>query len=182
MRAAQGEDLSVIFKNFEMSHLNSSMSAAAPRTDASANSSWMMPDSSLAMLTLPETMDHPQFSTGQKGHAGMTSIALLGPNQQAASVGKIDGSLDMFFNCVGALFYIMNRDDVQVSITAIKASGNGHAPLGDVFKDQSKSQLRTYAAELAGMVRNVPQTACEMNTDFAHRYSGSYRRHTFPTC
>jgi len=81
----------------------------------------------------------------------MTAITLLAPNQQDASVDKINGPLDMFFGCVGALFYIMNQDDVQISIAAMKASGNGHIPLGDVLTNGSNIQLRTYAAELAGM-------------------------------
>ncbi|CAG5149096.1 uncharacterized protein ALTATR162_LOCUS2297 [Alternaria atra] len=153
MRAAQGEDLGVIFKNFEMSYLESSVSATTSETNASgANSSSVMDDSSSsALLTMPEIMNHPQFSTVRTGQAGVTGIALLAPNQQDASVDKINGPLEMFFNCVGALFYIMNRDDVQISITALKASGNGHTPLGDMFNNGSRTQLRTYAAELAGM-------------------------------
>jgi hypothetical protein len=152
LRAAQGDDLGVIFKNFEISCLNASIPAKAPKTDASgASSSWVIADSSSAMLTMPEIMNHPHFSNVRKGQAEATGITLLASNQQDASVDKINGPLEMFFNCVGALFYIMNPDDVQVSITAMKASGNGHTPLGDVFNNGSKSQLRTYAAELAGM-------------------------------
>lgn len=168
MRAAQGEDLGVIFKNFEMSCPESSVSATTSKTNASgANSSSVMADSpSSALLTMPEIMDHPQFSTVRTGQAEVTGIALLAPNQQDASVDKINGPLEMFFNCVGALFYIMNRDDVQISITALKASGNGHTPLGDMFNNGSRTQLRTYAAELAGMVRDVPVwTGCETCTD-----------------
>jgi hypothetical protein len=52
---------------------------------------------------------------------------------------------------VGALFYVVNRNDVEVSIAAMKASGNGHTSLGDMLNNVSKTQLRTYAAELAGM-------------------------------
>ncbi|KAG9192483.1 hypothetical protein G6011_11217 [Alternaria panax] len=104
---------------------------------------------------MPEIMDHPEFSAVQKGQANVTGIVLLAPDQQYASIDKINGPLDMFFNCVGALFYIMNRDDVQVSITAIEASGNGQTPLGHVFNNGSSIQLRTYAAELAGMASHT---------------------------
>ena len=153
MRAAQGEDLGVIFRNFEMNRPSSSMSAAAPETDASKGyaSSVINDSSSSVMLSMPEVMDHPNFSVAQKKQFNMTAITLLAPNQQDASVDKIDGPLDMFFGCVGALFYIMNKDDVQISIAAMKASGNGHIPLGDVLTNGSNIQLRTYAAELAGM-------------------------------
>ncbi|CAN9230008.1 unnamed protein product [Alternaria alternata] len=153
MRAAQGEDLGVIFRNFEMNRPSSSMSAAAPETDASKGyaSSVINDSSSSVMLSMPEVMDHPNFSVAQKKQFNMTAITLLAPNQQDASVDKINGPLDMFFGCVGALFYIMNKDDVQISIAAMKASGNGHIPLGDVLTNGSNIQLRTYAAELAGM-------------------------------
>ncbi|KAH8643551.1 hypothetical protein IG631_01014 [Alternaria alternata] len=153
MRAAQGEDLGVIFRNFEMNRPSSSMSAAAPETDASKGyaSSVINDSSSSVMLSMPEVMDHPNFSVAQKKQFNMMAITLLAPNQQDAFVDKINGPLDMFFGCVGALFYIMNKDDVQISIAAMKASGNGHIPLGDVLTNGSNIQLRTYAAELAGM-------------------------------
>ena len=153
MRAAQGEDLGVIFRNFEMNRPSSSMSAAAPETDASKGyaSSVINDSSSSAILSMPGVMDHPNFSVAQKKQFNMTAVTLLAPNQQDASVDKINGPLDMFFGCVGALFYIMNQDDVQISIAAMKASGNGHIPLGDVLTNGSNIQLRTYAAELAGM-------------------------------
>lgn len=135
MRAAQGEDLGVIFRNFEMNRPSSSMSAAAPETDASKGyaSSVINDSSSSAILSMPGVMDHPNFSVAQKKQFNMTAVTLLAPNQQDASVDKINGPLDMFFGCVGALFYIMNQDDVQISIAAMKASGNGHIPLGDVL-------------------------------------------------
>ncbi|KAL1800093.1 hypothetical protein ACET3X_000435 [Alternaria dauci] len=103
------------------------------------------------MLTMPEIMDHPKFSVARKKEYNLTAVTLLAPNQKDASVDKIDGSLEMFFDCVGALFYVMNKDDVQVSIAAMKASGNSHIPLGDVFINGNNIQLRTYAVELAGM-------------------------------
>ncbi|RYO02259.1 hypothetical protein AA0120_g409 [Alternaria tenuissima] len=129
------------------------MSAAAPETDASKGyaSSVINDSSSSAILSMPGVMDHPNFSVAQKKQFNMTAVTLLAPNQQDASVDKINGPLDMFFGCVGALFYIMNQDDVQISIAAMKASGNGHIPLGDVLTNGSNIQLRTYAAELAGM-------------------------------
>jgi hypothetical protein len=68
MRAAQGEDLGVIFRNFEMNRPSSSMSAAAPETDASKGyaSSVINDSSSSVMLSMPEVMDHPNFSVAQK--------------------------------------------------------------------------------------------------------------------
>ncbi|KAI4705424.1 hypothetical protein J4E81_000306 [Alternaria sp. BMP 2799] len=103
------------------------------------------------MLSVPEIMDHPRFSTVRKGQTEVTGITLLAPNHENASVSNVHGPLEMFFNCVGALFYIMNRNDVQACIEAIKASGNENMPLGHMFSNGSTIELRTYAAEIAGM-------------------------------
>ncbi|KAI4959838.1 hypothetical protein J4E86_003563 [Alternaria arbusti] len=103
------------------------------------------------MLAVPEIMDHPRFSTVRKGQTEVTGITLLAPNHENASVSNVHGPLEMFFNCVGALFYIMNRNDVQACIEAIKASGNENMPLGHMFSNGSTIELRTYAAEIAGM-------------------------------
>jgi hypothetical protein len=152
MRAAQGQDLGIIFKNFEMGRRHSSGSIPASRIDVGDDHSVSATESpSSTMLIVPEIMDHPRFSTVQKGQADIAGITLLAPNQNDANLDKIAGALDMFFNCVGALFYVMNRVDVEASIAALKASGNGHIPLGNVFSNGSTIQLRTYAAEIAGM-------------------------------
>ncbi|KAI4955230.1 hypothetical protein J4E91_001088 [Alternaria rosae] len=103
------------------------------------------------MLAVPEIMDHPRFSTVRKSQTEVTGITLVAPHHDSASVSKIHGPLEMFFNCVGALFYVMNRDDVQSDIEAIKAAGNENIPLGNMFSNGSTIRIRTYAAELAGM-------------------------------
>ena len=103
------------------------------------------------IVTIPEVMDHPRLSTVRNGQAEVTGIALLSPTQQSATVDGLHGPLEMFFNCVGALFYIMNREEVQTRIATMTASGNNHTPLGNFFSNGSSLQLRTYAAELAGM-------------------------------
>lgn len=153
LRATQGDDLGVIFKNFEMGRRNSSESGPASETKFGKNDSppTSTDSPSSTMLAVPEIMDHPRFSTVRKGQTEVTGITLLAPNHENASVSNVHGPLEMFFNCVGALFYIMNRNDVQACIEAIKASGNENMPLGHMFSNGSTIELRTYAAEIAGM-------------------------------
>jgi hypothetical protein len=79
-----------------------------------------------------------------------------GPTQQDsaasfshyATVQALEGPLEWFYNCVGALFYIMNRDDVDRSVKSIR--GN-QSPLGDIVAAGEDLGTTTIAAELAGM-------------------------------
>jgi hypothetical protein len=65
-----------------------------------------------------------------------------------ATVQALEGPLEWFYNCVGALFYIMNRDDVERSVESIQ--GN-QLPLGDIVAAGENLGTTTIAAELAGM-------------------------------
>ncbi|KAF1835148.1 hypothetical protein BDW02DRAFT_588352 [Decorospora gaudefroyi] len=147
IRASEGEDLGAILKNFEQSR------GADPvaETTVTAQDSPSTESSSSVILAVPELMDHPRLSTVRKGQARVNGAVLVSPSQKNATVDDLQGPLNMFFNCVGALFYIMNRDEVQATMARMTASGNNHTALGDFFSSGSSLQLRTFAAELAGM-------------------------------
>jgi hypothetical protein len=65
-----------------------------------------------------------------------------------ATVQALGGPLEWFYNCVGALFYIMNKDDVDRSIQSIQEI---QLPLGDIVEAAENLGTTTIAAELAGM-------------------------------
>ena len=136
--------MGAILKNFEQGR-----GAAEPY--AFPNDSLLAEPSSSVIVTIPEIMDHPHLSIVRKAQTEVTGIALLSPTQESATVDGLLGSLEMFHNCVGALFYIMNREEVQSRIISMTASGHNHIPLGTFFNNGSSLELRTYAAELAGM-------------------------------
>ncbi|KAF1947555.1 hypothetical protein EJ02DRAFT_92320 [Clathrospora elynae] len=151
IRSAQGEDVGAILKNFDANHVASFEHADEPNqfTDDSPSTESSVP----TQITLPEVLEHPRLSASPKGQARGPGIALhlLSQAQQNATVEFLDPPINMFFNCVGALFYVMNRNDVRARYKAITASGNSHLPLGAFFSNESTSQLKTCAAELAGM-------------------------------
>jgi hypothetical protein len=151
MRATKGEDIGAILKNFEQNRGRGSGGESVGACNATRSNSTSTESSSSAIVNVLEVMDHPRLSTVRKGKTGMTGIALLSPAQQSATVDGLQGPLEMFHNCVGALFYIMSRDEVQGRIASMTASGHNHIPLGTFLSNGSSLKLRTYAAELAGM-------------------------------
>jgi hypothetical protein len=148
MRTSQGKDMGAILENFEQGRGQGEPAAepyAFPNDSPSAESTPSV------IVTIPEIMDHPRLSSVRKGQTEVTGIAMLSRTQESATVDGLHGSLEMFHNCVGALFYIMNREEIQSRIASMTASGYNHIPLGTFFNNGSSLELRTYAAELAGM-------------------------------
>lgn len=143
LRNTPGGNMGAILKEFDQDHSDASRDVAAdPISPASSTSE---------ILGMPVLMDHPRLSKARKITARTTNIALVSPAQDAATVENLEGPMNMYFNCVGALFYIMNRSDVQTKIEAMVKSGNNRTPLGNFSGNGSSLQLKTYAAELAGM-------------------------------
>ncbi|KAH4000291.1 hypothetical protein HBI81_052490 [Parastagonospora nodorum] len=76
------------------------------------------------------------------------TVASLSTRTSYATVLDLNEPIDWFFNCVGALFYIMDKDVAQRSIESIK---DFHMPLGDLVTMNVDARTTTTAAELAGM-------------------------------
>ena len=150
LRAARGENFGAILKQFEQSHSRPAEPSFTSNVVANESPPATTSPASV-ILALPEILDHPRLSTVRKRQSNGTSVAFLPPAQSSATVDGLQGPLKMFFDCVGGLFYIMARADAQASITAITASGNNGIPLGNFFSNGSVLELRTHAAELAGM-------------------------------
>ncbi|KAF2828201.1 hypothetical protein CC86DRAFT_320848 [Ophiobolus disseminans] len=70
---------------------------------------------------------------------------------EGATAFSLDGPLEWFFNCVGALFYIMNPDEVRQKVQLLQASSDARTPLGDLVTPRKDPRTATLAAELAGM-------------------------------
>jgi hypothetical protein len=83
-------------------------------------------------------------------HPQPDSLASESTRTYYATVHDLSGPLKWFFNCVGALFYIMNEDAVEESIQSIK---HVQLPLEDIVSANKEKDptMATIAAELAGM-------------------------------
>jgi hypothetical protein len=149
LRAAQGEDIGALLNQFDQNRHASPEPASS--TNVLQTESTSPATATSTILAVPEVRDHPLFSTLQKGLAGVPGIALHSPAQQHATVHGLHGPLETFFNCVGALFYVMNWNEIRAKVEAIAASGNSQTPLGMFFTNGSTLQLKTFASELAGM-------------------------------
>jgi hypothetical protein len=92
-------------------------------------------------LDLPGLLD----ARGLQQPEGTTSRST---RAQHATVRDLVGPLEWFFNCVGALFYIMGPEEVDENIQRIQ---HVQVPLGDIVLANEDPKMTTIAAGLAGM-------------------------------
>lgn len=76
------------------------------------------------------------------------TVASLFTRTNFATAHDLAGPLKWFFNCVGALFYIMDPEEVHKSIGSLE---DVRLPLGDMVAKNQDGRTTTIAAELAGM-------------------------------
>lgn len=144
LRASQGDDIGAVLKHFDQGRHDTS--SFTPTSLSTGNSTVG------TALTVPDVMDHPQLQAVSSDFDGQTSICPSASSWgEYATVNGLDGALEMYFNCVGVLFYVMSKDDVQKSIQAIRIADHAHTPLGDIVSSSGSLQLITVASELAGM-------------------------------
>ncbi|KAJ4373412.1 hypothetical protein N0V83_003707 [Neocucurbitaria cava] len=150
LRAYRGNDLGAILEQFDRGTHDEETPVSQPNDTPSSVSS--SNNTVSTALTIPEIIDHPRFQDRPSNpNSPPTYLVPLSSWGEFATVNGLDGSLEMFFNCVGLLFYIMKREDVQLNIQAIRAAGHAHTPLGDIVNNGSGLGLATMVSELAGM-------------------------------
>jgi hypothetical protein len=118
-------------------------------TTATSNgsSSWSQQGAAPQAPVLSEPLDLP----GLLDSRGLTlpdSAASVSTRTQHATARDLVGPLERFFNCVGALFYIMSPDEVEKNMQSVQ---HMQVPLGDIVSANEDPKMTTIAAELAGM-------------------------------
>jgi hypothetical protein len=98
-----------------------------------------------AVLTEPLDLPGLLDARGLQQPEGTTSRST---RAQHATVRDLVGPLEWFFNCVGALFYIMGPEEVDENIQRIQ---HVQVPLGDIVLANEDPKMTTIAAGLAGM-------------------------------
>jgi hypothetical protein len=147
LRANKDNDIGATLQHFaqhrrEPSDATSSASKAA-LTAASPKQNVTLSDSNM-----PKSLDLPGLLDGRKSIQSDDLAAVTGRSHHAATVQGLEGPLQWFFNCVGALFYITNREEVQKNIESLDEI---HVPLGDIVTSNKDLKKITVAAEIAGM-------------------------------
>jgi hypothetical protein len=150
LRANQEGGVGAIVQHFaqyrqELAHLTSNAATASPLLLSSSSSS------KHSRALLPSVLSQPLDLPGLLDDRGLLlpdSVASASTRTRHATVHDLAGPLKWFFNCVGALFYIVNEDAVDESIQSIK---HVDMPLGDIVSANQDPKTTTIAAELAGM-------------------------------
>ena len=150
LRANQGGDVGAILENWHQDLRTSS--DVDEEKNAPSPSSSATKDTTSLVLNTPEIIHHPKVlamgDTSVKHH----SITLPTSSWvQYATVDGLEGVLQMFFACLGTLFYIADPEDVQKSVQMIRASKHAQTPLGSIVGEGDDLPLITVASELAGM-------------------------------
>jgi hypothetical protein len=147
LRANQEGGVGAIVQHFaqyrqEFAHLTAAASNAATAPSSSSSNHYAP-----FAAVLPEPLDLPGL-LDDRGLMHPDSVASASTRTRHATVNDLAGPLKWFFNCVGALFYIVNEDAVEESIQSIR---HVDVPLGDLVSANEDPKTTTIAAELAGM-------------------------------
>jgi hypothetical protein len=144
LRSNQGGDMGAILRHFsqyrqEQSHVNtpSDMTMHSSKQPATPSAS----DTTNSSSSLTHLLD-------ARGLVQPDTAASLSTRTKFASAHDLAGPLEWFFNCVGALFYVMDPNEVQKSIESIE---DVRVPLGEIVANNKDGRTTTIAAELAGM-------------------------------
>ncbi|KAF1914820.1 hypothetical protein BDU57DRAFT_589002 [Ampelomyces quisqualis] len=134
------EDLGPILLHFSQNPKQpANTTASGKESPAASTTSQAAAPTSFATT---QSLDHHRLLTAQ-GPAALPSIQHENTRPRDLKV-----PLEWFFNCVGALFYIMNKDEVEQSIETI---ANIDAPIGDIVAANKDARTTTIAGGLAGM-------------------------------
>jgi len=146
LRSDPGKDVGAIVHHFSQ-HRRDATSSSDRSTIA-----FSTPDTTTT--STPDTAGPaslPQLLNGRGRVVQPNDMASRVTRDECATVYNLEGPLEWFFNCVGALFYIMNPEEVRQNVELLQASANAQTPLGDLVAPRKNLRLATLAAELAGM-------------------------------
>ncbi len=104
-------------------------------------------DRNVVLERLLDTSQSPQAGPSLETHSTVDK-SLDAPLN---SIRELDKLLDTFFDCIGALFYITDRDHADAIFKAICASDHVHVPVAKIGYNSNDLQLRTLVSEIAGM-------------------------------
>jgi hypothetical protein len=134
------EDLGPILQHFAQNRKDPSYTSGSSREDSVAYGTAQAAASTTSALE--NSLDLHRLLTA-RGPTASPSI-----HHENARPQDLRAPLEWFFNCVGALFYIMNREEVEESMETIVSI---QKPIGDIVAANKDAQTTTIAGELAGM-------------------------------
>lgn len=143
LRCNRGNDVGATLQHFAEHRQGLSGMNTISESEANSSRSSSMPLASYNTepLDLARLLD-------DRGLVRPDTAASLSTRTSYATVFDLKEPIDRFFNCVGALFYIMDKDEVQKNIESIR---DFDMPLGDMVTMNVDARTTTTAAELAGM-------------------------------
>jgi hypothetical protein len=146
LRSNQEGGVGAVLQHFaqyrqEFSHLNTTASNASSSSSSQHGAASLVP-------VLSEPLDLPGLLDARGGATQPASVASISTRAHHATARDLVGPLEWFFNCVGALFYIMSPVEVDKNIQSIQQV---QVPLGDIVSTNDDPKMTTIAAELAGM-------------------------------
>jgi hypothetical protein len=150
LRSNRDGDMGGILHHFAK-HRPESFQATTPSDNAASTSSSSSSETTTTAPTTPGSLDFVALLDTRHDALHSNSITSLSVRNEFTTIHGLEGPLEWFFNCVGALFYIMNRDEVQRSMEALQTSPVACIPLGDLVASGKDLHLATVAGELAGM-------------------------------
>jgi hypothetical protein len=143
LRANKDNDIGATLQHFAQHRRDTSDASKAALTTASPKQNVTLLDSNM-----PKSLDLPGLLDSRKSIQSDDLAAVTGRSHHAATVQGLEGPLQWFFNCVGALFYITNKEEVKKDIESLDEV---HVSLGDIVTSNKDLKKITIAAELAGM-------------------------------
>jgi len=158
LRSTPGSDVGAMVRHFAQHRRSAAYSEVAERASSGSTTNASKTDG-----TAPTTTGSGPNSLISKPNKISQLLDARGrvvlPNEitspetrnEFATVFHLEEPLQWFHGCVGALFYIMNPDEVSRSIELLKQTPDAHVPLGDLVSARRDVGTATLAAELAGM-------------------------------
>lgn len=169
LRSVQGGDVGAMLDYIardrsDQSTMGAPMSAAASSASLSSSSSSSVSSSSAsARRSLPFTQAGEAFSlsnpvlTGypespffRSPDAAGSLVFARPPPGQNATIHGARPAIDMFFWCIGGLFYVSDKADVDRTVRRFADLSDG-LTLADLVSRAGSLEVRALAAELAGM-------------------------------
>jgi hypothetical protein len=145
LRTNQEGGIGAMVQHFAQHH----RASPEPRASSSKNPaiSLMQQEAGPSATRRHTSLDLPQLLE-VRGLVHPDNVASISTRTRHATAQDLAVPVDWFLNCVGALFYIVNKEEAEANIRSIS---HVSMPLGDIVAKMKDSRMTTVAAELAGM-------------------------------
>jgi hypothetical protein len=145
LRTKQGDDIGAMLQHFaqyrDTAHGSIVSSSKNPIPSLSQHEAVPSATHRPNSLNLPVLLQ-------ARGLVHPDSVVSPSTRSRYATAQDLAGPIAWFLNCVGALFYIVSKDEAEESIQSINHIST---PLGDIVAGNKDPSTTTLAAELAGM-------------------------------